>query len=359
MTVIIFIILLAVLILVHEFGHFVVAKWSGMRVDEFGLGLPPRAITLFKKDETEYTLNWIPFGGFVKIHGEDMEATDEDGERSFSSKPARFQAAVLVAGVACNILFAWLLFSVGFMAGMPTSVDGISQDYVENEQIIITGVLEDTEAQEAGIASGDVIVSLSSDNEILEGDDLTLESVRSFIASSQSGFEVEVLREDISETVIFSTTDEPERVIGVMLATIGTVTLPPHKAIIEGGRTTALLLKNITIGFGYLIYDSVRGDADLGSIAGPVGIVGLVGDASSLGFIYLLSFAAFISLNLAVLNLVPFPALDGGRLLFVFIEKIKGSPIKPRTFRLVNGVGFGILLLLMIVVTINDIVRLF
>lgn len=359
MTVIIFIIVLAILVLVHEFGHFIAAKRAGMRVDEFGLGLPPKAVTLFRKGGTDYTLNWIPFGGFVKIYGEDFESMEEGKavEGSFAHKSKWKQAIVLVAGVGFNIIFAWLLFSFGFMIGMPTSVDGQDLARVENPEVIITGVFPGSPAEQAGIMAGDEVVALSSGDVV--DTEVVLEDIPSIIQSTNEPVTFSIERGgELHEIVVSPEETDGERSIGVRLATIGTLILPPHEAIWEGLKTTGILTRDVTVGIATLLADAVSGNADLSQIAGPVGIAGLVGDASALGFVYLLSFTAFISIHLAVLNLIPFPALDGGRLVFVLIEKIKGSPVKPQIFQWVNGIGFLLLIVLMIVVTFNDIARL-
>ncbi|MEX0935194.1 MAG: RIP metalloprotease RseP [Candidatus Paceibacterota bacterium] len=359
MTIIIFIIVLAVLVLVHEFGHFITAKWARMRVDEFGLGLPPRALTLFRKGGTDYTLNWIPFGGFVKIYGEDLESLEEgkESEGSFAHKAKWKQALVLVAGVGFNIIFAWLLFSLGFMIGMPTSVDGQNMAHVENPAVTITGVFPDSPAADAGIQAGDEVVGLQTGDRVDR--DVVVEDIPAFIQSSDGSVILSVLRD--GETVDIPVTPQrtgENQTIGIRLATLGTLTLPVHTALIEGAATTAVLMQGVTVGIVNLIADAITGNADFSQVAGPVGIVGLVGDASALGFVYLLSFTAFISVHLAILNLVPFPALDGGRLVFVLIEKLKGSPVNPRVFQWVNGIGFLFLILLMIIITFNDIARL-
>ena len=149
------------------------------------------------------------------------------------------------------------------------------------------------------------------------------------------------------------------KIIGISMDTIGTLSLPIHRAFWEGLKLTGSVTWATVLGFYNLIHDAVLGQADMSSVTGPVGIVGVVGDAREFGFIYLLSFTALISINLAVINLIPFPALDGGRLLFLLIEKIKGSRIKPEVANWVNTIGFGLLMLLMIVITFHDVMKLF
>jgi regulator of sigma E protease len=362
MSIIIFVIVVAVLILVHELGHFLVAKRSGVRVDEFGIGFPPKILHLFKWRGTNFTLNAIPFGGFVKIFGEnpsEEELSPEDKKTSFSYKPKSVQAMILAGGVIFNLLFAWLLIAFGFVIGLPTDVSS-TQRIVQNPELTIVQVLESSPAGMAGLKAGDVILSLGESEFLIENP--TIEQVSDFVVASESAVDVAVRRGE--ETLAFEV--EPQegikeegKAIGISMGMIGTLRLPPYVALWEGAKTTAFLTQAITVGLATFIVDTFTGQADFSQIAGPVGIVGLVGDASRLGFIFLLQFTAFISINLAVINLAPFPALDGGRLLFTFIEALKGSPISPRIVNSLNLFGFALLILLMVLVTVNDIVRLF
>lgn len=365
LSILIFIVILGVLIVVHEFGHFIVAKWAGIRVDEFGIGYPPRAFKLFKWKETIFTFNWIPFGGFVKIFGENPDEESMSGpesSRSFVHKPKLHQAAVIVAGVTFNIIFAWLLISIGFMIGLPTSVSNTrNQDRVENVKLIITNIHPESPAQAAGLKVGDTVTALSARGHNL--DKLEPEEVVNFIgAHTDTNISLSYQRGNESGTFSLEPKEgivPDKKAIGISTDSIGTLKLPLHEALWQGAKTTWNLTQATAVGIAVFLYDAVRGQSDLTQVTGPVGIVGLVGDASKLGFIYILSFAAFISINLAVINLIPFPALDGGRLLMIIIESIKKSPINPKIANTVNAVGFVLLIILMIVVTAHDIVRLF
>lgn len=368
MIILIFIVILLVLIIVHEFGHFIVAKKSGIRVDEFGIGFPPK-IAGIKKGETEYTINAIPFGGFVKIFGEnpDKESlTGADKDRALINKPRYIQAAVLAAGVFFNILLAWILFSTTFALGTSVVVgtdSGKYNTYISNEKVLITGVLPDSPAENKNLLPGDEIVSLSMGDTTIEqvspvaisslvsinsGENLTIQFKRSGELRS-----VEV----IPQTGLIKESPETPA-IGIAMGVVGTVKLPIHLAIWEGAQKTVVLLGRITVGITSFILDALLLRADLSSVAGPVGIVGLVGSVSTFGIIALLDFVAFISLNLAIINLIPFPALDGGRLLFLAIEAVKGSPIRPAVANTLNFIGFALLIILMLVVTFSDITRL-
>ena len=362
MSIIIFIVILLVLVVSHEFGHFIVAKKSGIRVDEFSFGFPPK-IWGKKVGETTYNLNALPFGGYVKIFGEngdDVTITEEDKKRSFTSKPRYIQALVLVAGVVMNFLVAWLLLSVGFMSGLPSSTSMAPKGGVmANQYLTITSVNKGSPAELAGLKAGDKIIKLSN------VDDYTTtpsaESVQYFIRKHG----IENIKIDIERgpeakeiNVTPSINKEGTPAIGIAMDMIGTLKLPIHKAVWEGLKLTSDITAGTAVGFYKLISNAIIGKGDMSAVTGPIGIIGVVGDAAKFGFIYLLSFTALISINLAVINLLPFPALDGGRLLFLLIEKIKGSRINPKIGNWVNMIGFGLLMILMIFITYHDIVKL-
>lgn len=364
-TVILFLIVIAILVLVHELGHFIVAKLAGIRVDEFGIGFPPKIIGK-KWGSTLYTLNAIPFGGFVKIYGEDQHSTsitDADKATSFYYKPKWIQAAVLVAGVTFNVVFAWLLISLGFMSGMPAAVDGPNVAQVTNPQLIVTEVMKDSPAGKVGLKPGDEIVRVSSGGVVVEGIDVSSANVQELIAKSSSGLELTYKRGgDQEETVniIPSKTIVPDRLaIGIAMEMVGILKLPIHTAFIRGAQSTWFILIETAKGLGQFLWQTVTFRSDFSQVAGPVGIAGAVSDANNLGFIYLLSLVALISINLAIINLVPFPALDGGRLLFVLIESITRRPISTAFVQRANIIGFSLLILFMLVVTVQDVLKLF
>lgn len=365
-SIIVFILILAVLVLVHEFGHFIVAKKSGIKVEEFGFGFPPRAKKLFTRGDTLFTLNWIPFGGFVKIFGEnpeDLEKHPEDGKKSFTSKSKWTQAAVLFAGPLFNLLFAWIALSCMFIIGAPTIYDESNAQFIKNPKISVVEIIENSPAREAGLLVGDQIMSLTYGPETFIISD---PSQVSSIVSSRGVQEVTVTFER-KDTVLVTQIipaynlfeGQTDPVIGVAIDRVGTLRLPVHKALFAGLERTWDLTKSTAVFLGNLISDLVtRDDADLSAVTGPIGIVPVVGDALSIGFSFVIIIMSLISINLAIINLLPFPALDGGRLLFVAIEAVKGSPIPPKTAGLVNAVGFVVLLALMLVVTVRDIIHL-
>jgi regulator of sigma E protease len=363
MNIIIFIIILLVLVVSHEFGHFIVAKKSGIRVDEFAFGFKPRLWSI-KKGETEYSINALPIGGYVSIYGEnpdDESINGKDKERSFVNKPKYIQASVMVAGVVMNFLVAWLLFSIGFASGLPTSVSSApAGSDVRDAELVVTNVLKGSPAELAGIKSGDRIKHMSVGNDTT--DIPSMESLKYFVRkhSTEDITISYVHNKELMETNLTPEKGlvEGEAGIGIGMDMIGKLKLPIYKAVWQGLKLSANVFVATVVGFYTLIHNAIIGQGDLSAVTGPVGIVGVVGDAASLGFIYLLSFTALISINLAVINLIPFPALDGGRLLFLLIEKIKGSRIKPQIANVVNFVGFCLLMLMMVLVTYKDIVKL-
>lgn len=364
MSIIIFLAILAILILVHEFGHFIVAKKSGIRVDEFGLGFPPK-IFAKKFGGTLYTLNAIPFGGFVKIFGEDSHGevlSEQDKKVSFVHKPKYVQALVLVAGVAFNVIFAWLLLSTSFVIGMPSPVNYTGLGTVKDVHVVVTDVLVNSPAKNAGIKTGDQIVSISSGKEKISNEKITPDSIQDIISKSNSSIDITVSRGKKVETFSVSPSTnivEGKKAIGISMDEMGTLKLPIHLALIEGARTTYLVTKNTAVGLLSFISGIFLLKSDLSQVSGPIGIAGVVGEATKLGLTFIISLTALISINLAIINLLPFPALDGGRLLFVFIEAIRRKPISPRFVRTVNFVGFALLLVLMVVVSLHDIFKLF
>lgn len=362
MSVILFILILFVLVLVHELGHFLVARLFKIRVDEFGFGYPPRAAKLFRWKETDFTLNWLPFGGFVKIFGEDPTEENTNGpdkERSFVHKPWYAQALVLVAGVVMNFVLGWVLLSIGFMAGIPTSVGSTPQtDKVQNVSLMITSVSPGSPAAESGVKPGDAIVSLVSGSESIS--EPSIEEVQKFVKShADDAMLLTISRKETVEVLKLT----PELIdgkpaIGIAMDMVGTLKLPFFASLFEGLKTAGGMTGQIVHTFGTLIRDAVLGKADLSQVTGPVGIVGVVGDAYRIGFVYLISLTALISLNLTVINLIPFPALDGGRLLFVLIEAVTRRKIPVKAANILNVIGFALLILFMLVVTYHDIVKL-
>lgn len=364
MSILIFFIVLFVLVLVHEWGHFIAAKKTGMRVDEFGIGFPPKLFGI-KRGETEYTFNVLPLGGFVRIWGENKEEFESgeaniDSNRAFSARPKWAQAIVLLAGVFMNVIFAWFLFTLVLLIGVPSAVEEAAAG--PNSELYVAGVLPDSPA-DGLLPVGAAITTVAANGEVLT-DPLPSEFSEFISRIAPESVAVTYQVDEIIETVDISpaqgmSDEDPERyLIGTSLSLVETVERPFLIAVRDGFVSTLEGLVAITAGLWTLVSDAIFADADFSNIAGPVGIVGMVGDAADFGLAALLTFTAIISLNLAVINLLPFPALDGGRLMFVLIEAVTGREIPPEWAGRINGVGFLLLLLLMVVVTYNDILRL-
>ncbi len=364
MSIVLFFLVLFVLVLVHEWGHFIVAKKTGMRVDEFAIGFPPKLFGI-KKGETEYSFNALPLGGYVKIWGENYEdeienqPKDVDNSRGFSARPKWAQALVLVAGVTMNILFAWFLFSLTYMIGVPTPVD--ESVATESAELVVAGVLP--ESPGTALPTGSVVTSVKYGDKILEEPTPT-EFSKAVLAVAPEPITVSyTLGEEMKEVALIPVkgliaSDLDRYAVGVSLAMFENEQMPFFTAIMEGARATWYGFSQIAVGLWSLVSQSLVGEADFSQVAGPVGIVGMVGDAAAYGVTALLTFTAIISLNLAVINLLPFPALDGGRLVFVAIEAVTNKKIPPEWAGRVNLIGFAILMLLMIAVTYSDIIKL-
>ncbi len=366
MSIIIFLIILVILVVSHEFGHFIVAKLNKIRVDEFSFGFPPKLLSK-KIGETTYKINALPLGGYVKIlgQGDEEDVKEEDKDRSFNHKPHYIRAMVLLGGVVMNFLLAWLLLSIGFMSGLPSSVSGFSDaSLIKNPSVTITSTLKDSPAEKAGLLAGDKInyLETETDSTLLLSSYFGVETVQDFISkhgNEEIRINIDRAGQEKEITVVAVNNElENKAMIGISLDMIGTLKLPIHKAIWQGLKLSANVFVSTVRGFYNLIKNSIVGKASISSLTGPIGLVGIVGDAADFGFVYLLSFTALISINLVVINLIPFPALDGGQLLFLLIEKIKGSRINPKVANWLNTIGLGLLIILMFVISYNDVIKL-
>lgn len=354
--------ILVLLIVAHELGHFLVAKLCKVRVDEFGIGYPPRAFLLGRIGATEYTLNWLPFGGFVKLFEEDgAESVYRTGARgSFANASYLSQASILVAGVLANVIMGWILFSVGLTQGMPVA---ISPD-TPGSQVIVSAVLDGSPARLAGLTGGDVVKNVSDDAGAVA--ELTPEGISNFIAA-HGGKEIivsyvrqgesDILRVVPAHAVIPGVESQPA--IGIQLATIIHQKLGIFPALYQGIEVTWNALRDIVASIGQLFAGLFNGEkGSVASLIGPVGLTGVVGDAAEQGYGQLLALAAFISLNLAIINILPIPALDGGRLVFVIYEAATRRRVSTALSQMLNTLGFVLIIVLMVAVTYNDIARL-
>ncbi len=372
-TIIVFILVLSVLVFVHELGHYATARMFGVKAEEFGFGFPPRVFGWKKvngkrkffwgsgeheSEDTIWSLNWIPLGGFVKIKGEDGENKDPD---SFAAKKPWKRSIILSAGVTMNIILAAICLMLVFTLGSPQVLSNVEEGAkVTDEKMQVMSLVADSPATEAGIELGDAIVALDglSFNEITE--------VQDYVAS-KNGQSVEIEISRYGEPVRLSATPQvlPENetgeraVLGVGIEKTGIVSYPWYKSIWLGMKATYNLFIQIIVAFGTIIKNAIVGQPVGVEVAGPVGIAVMTGKVARMGMNYALQFTALLSINLAIINFLPLPALDGGRVLFILIEKIRRKPVNQKVEQVVHTIGFALLMLLVLIVTGKDIINLF
>ena len=353
-TVLIFLIVLGILVLVHELGHFGMAKWMGMKIYEFGIGFPPKIWSKKGKDGVIYSINSIPLGGFVNLRETEAEASESN---SFVNKKPWQRALVISAGVAMNFLLCVFLLSVGYLFGLPQAVDEqtLESGLVKDHKIQIVSVLADKPAKAAGIEIGDVLLSV--DGEEIKSVNSLVESASSKIGQTVKLTVLRNNKEELTKEVEVTELEKGKGGIGVGLIETGVVSYPVHLAVWNGVKLTLNLTKEIVFAFANIIKNLVIGQPVGVQVSGPVGIAVLTGQVAKLGFIYLLQFTALLSLNLAIINFLPFPAFDGGHLVFILIEKIRRKPVNKTIEGLIHTVGFSVLMILIIVITFQDILR--
>ena len=359
MSLIVFIVILISLILVHELGHFAAAKFFGIRVDEFAIGFPPRLLRI-TYGETEYTFNLLLVGGFVRIHGEDP-GTDARDKRSMASKPRLVQAGVLVAGVAMNLVVGWLALSGGYIAGMAATPGSSAFGEARDVRATVTQVLPASPAEKVGLMPGDKIEALQTGVQKL-GTPLTAETITRFIGDHQNeSLVVSVLRGNAEKVFVAKPEAglvEGKKALGINMADVGVLQLPPHLALLQGAISAKQVTVSTAQGLGIFFGQLFLGVADWGSVAGPVGIAGAGASAVQNGFAAAAFITALISINLAIINIIPIPGLDGGRLLIVIIEGSMRRPVSPKLITALSLSGFALLIALMLVVTYHDIAKL-
>lgn len=347
-TTILFLLVLSILVFVHELGHFLVAKFFKIRVDEFAIGFPPK---IFSKTvgETTYAINALPLGGYVKIHGENPEdETDVGDSRNFQNVSWWKQVLVLIAGVTFNIIFAWLILSFSLMIGTSkASVEGIPAEYIKGTQaVIIQSVIAGSPADKAGIVPGDIIESI-------QGTQVkSAEEVQNIIKNATTSL---VMVTDKAEVETTHTVTPQDKVIGISLAEVAQIKMPILPALGYGAQGTVNLTHQLGTGVIQFFGKLFVGNASWDEVSGPVGIAKVVGGAGREGVTSLLFVAALISISLAVMNILPFPALDGGRIVIAVIEGIIRKRMNAKLVNWINTVGFVLLIGLMIIVTIKDI----
>lgn len=343
---ILFILILGSIVFVHEFGHFMMAKLTGVYVYEFAIGMGPKLWSK-KGKETEYTLRAIPIGGFCMMAGEDLEDDDlkkvPKNKRLQSKKPwQRF--LIMFFGAGNNFIFAiLLLFAIGLIWG------GSSMEPV------VTSVLKNSAAANSGIEAGDRILEING-HSISTTDDISLYLA---VADPEEASDIKVEKENDSVKT-YSVQPKKKKVDGQITYQygIGMQQEVEHgflAAIQFTYKKTISIFKQMGVTVGYLF----TGGISISQLSGPVGIFSIVGDQSSAGIMNIIYLVAFLSINVGFINLLPIPAFDGGHILFIIIEKIKGSPVNPETENKIHTIGLFLLMLLMVVITFNDILRLF
>ncbi|OPX86218.1 MAG: Regulator of sigma-W protease RasP [Pelotomaculum sp. PtaB.Bin104] len=329
------------LIIFHELGHFAVAKMVGIKVHEFSLGFGPKLLGI-PKGETSYNLRALPLGGFVRMAGADPndEEKDLEDERGFNKKTVGQRAAVIFAGPLMNFLLAVLLLALVFLfQGLPVSTTGIRE------------VVPGYPAEKAGIVAGDKIVAINGSpvetwNEVVA------------LISERPGQQitVSVERGGVEKQFVLATVKDEQNGRGM-------IGIAPETGYQPAGLVPALALGlDWTARVTFMIIDYIpkmiigQEPAELG---GPVRVVSEIGKAAQIGLLFLLQLAAFLSINLGLFNLFPIPALDGSRILFLAWEKIFGRPVDPVKENYIHMIGFGLLLIFMVIVTYNDILQIF
>ena len=370
-TIIVFLAVFSVLVFAHELGHFLTAKKFGVKAEEFGFGYPPRIVGIYRnsagqwkivwgsrevKDApgTVYSLNLLPLGGFVKIKGE-----DDNGDKavdSFAAKKIWQRATMLSAGVVMNIVLAMFLIIIGFMIGIPQVIDGVdARAKILDERIQIVEVMKGSPAETAGVQMGDIIKNIDG---VEFSNYFDLQSYVDSHVNQELNYLIERGGQEVGVIVTPEIRPETEKGgIGVSITETGIVKYPWHLAIWEGIKTTFYLFWVILVAFYELFKNLFVGQGLTQELTGPVGIAVLTGQVAHMGFVYILQFTALFSINLAIINFLPIPALDGGRVLFLIIEKIKGSPVKRELEAALHNIGFALLMLLVIVVTYRDVLK--
>ncbi|VVA43682.1 conserved membrane hypothetical protein [Candidatus Roizmanbacteria bacterium] len=351
MIIIIFLITLSILVLVHELGHFLMAKKMGVKVEEFGIGLPPKLFGI-KKGETLYSVNLLPIGGFVKLFGEEYgETTKGDKNRTFVSKKPWQKTLIVIGGVIGNFLLGWVIFSYLVTQGIP----------VPTNNVIVEKITKNSPAAIAGLQEKDVIKKILFENNTI---DLTSASTLIEETKKSAGKNIKLLvqreqRQLIINLVPRTNPPKGEGPLGIAITSYIEKKYPwysaPYYGLIEAFNITSKIASEL----GKMLFNFVTFQKQNVDVAGPVGIANLAGQAVKFGGNAFLQFLALLSLNLAIMNILPFPALDGGRLVFVLYEGLTKKKPNKNFEKYTNLIGFIMLLSLAALITVNDVIKLF
>ena len=358
MTILIFILTLSILVLVHEFGHFLMAKKMGVKVEEFGIGLPPRLFGI-KKGETLYSVNLLPIGGFVKLYGEEYDELDGRGKarlahnmnRTFVNKKPWQKTLIVLGGVIGNFLLGWFIFSYLVTQGIP----------VPTNKVIVETVTKNSPAAIVGLQEKDLIKKI-----IFENNTINLTSTNTLIEETKksSGKKIKLLveRNQKELTVNLIPRINPpkgEGPLGISVTSYIEKKYPWYTAPFYGLIEAFSISSKIASELGKMLYNLVTFHKQNVDVAGPIGIANLAGQAIKFGRNAFLEFLALLSLNLAIINILPFPALDGGRLVFVLYEGLTKKKPNKNFEKYTNLIGFVVLLSLAALITVNDVIKLF
>ncbi len=356
-TAIIFIAILGLLVFIHELGHYTVARWIGVHVEEFGFGLPPR-IWGKQIGKTIYSINWLPIGGFVKLAGEDDAQQNQNPKSKIQNQSQYFwarskkeRAAILLAGVTMNFLLAVAI--TAFLLGQ-----GI---FEPSGRVHVEKVVTGSPAANAGLQKDDLILSVASAKKTLN----TLKIPKELIdfTNGEKGNEVHlaVSRGGVLRTVVLIprvVIPKGEGPMGVAVSDLEKHAYPISEAPIKALKINLNRAVEMFTGLGSMVAKLIQRKPVGADVAGPIGIAQVTGEAVKFGWMAVLEFMSILSLNLAVLNILPIPALDGGRLLFIVIEKLTGKKVNSAFERTSHQIGMLVLMVLVVLISINDIMRL-
>jgi regulator of sigma E protease len=386
-TILVFLLILSVLVLIHEGGHFFMAKKFGIKVEEFGFGYPPRMFSI-KRGETEYSINWLPIGGFVKLYGEDeagggrINLKDKilkiiNKKKTFSGKSAWQRATVIVAGVAMNAILAAIIFYIflgisGFKTNLSLPFDykffGVNQTNVQ--EVVISDIAKNSPAEKQGLKTPIKVIAVNGQK---------IKDTKEFIdiVGKNKGYEIEISWSTLETNEIHKTKVTPrlnppknEGALGVGLFSLSTAVLnykTPAQKIFSGIiHPVNLMVYNLNV-IGRLVQVSLEKKTTeplSQGIAGPVGIASMTNSILEIQnlkekILQLLNLAGILSISLAFFNILPIPALDGGRLFFILIEATTGKKVNQRFEALTHTIGMIVLLILMALITFKDIFKLF
>lgn len=353
-TVILAFISVIILVSLHELGHFLTAKKFGVKVEEFGIGYPPK---LFGKKigETLYSVNLLPFGAFIRISEEDRSQPS-----SFSAKPLWQRALIIFNGAASFWLVAAILFSIVFMVGAPTVISD-SEANVPDTKVQISMVYPESPADTSGLKVGDIIKKLKSD--ISEAEITKVATVQEFI-DNNLGKEITLTIKrgnNVFETKAVPRTSPPpgQKALGIGLARTGLKSYPFYLSLFQGIKSTFEMTVMIIKTYAFSLAQLFKGAPTGLQLMGPVGIVGLLSQGASMGISYFLQMIGLLSINVAIINLLPIPAFDGGKLFFLGLEGLRKKPVSQKLEERITFVFFSLLIILMVFVSIKDIRNLF